>query len=97
MTETPAVQITVSTVSLAAADVGASRQFFTAHLGYKEVAAADGFASLTRGDAAVDIVLPRRGAEALPADQRDRHAAGIIPAFTVTGIEGEERRLRERG
>ncbi|MFD7685506.1 VOC family protein [Streptomyces sp. NPDC059781] len=97
MTETPAVRITVSTVSLTVDDVSASRRFFTAHLGYKEIAAADGFASLTRGDAAVDIVLLRRGTEVLPADRRDRHAAGIVLAFTVTGIEGEERRLRERG
>ncbi|MFE2275775.1 VOC family protein [Streptomyces sp. NPDC059454] len=91
------MQITVSTVSLTVDDVTASRQFFTTHLGYKELAADDGFASLTRGDAAVDIVLLRRGTEVLPADRRDRHAAGIVLAFTVTGIEGEERRLRERG
>ena len=91
------MQITVSTVSITVDDVTASRRFFTTHLGYKEIAAADGFASLTRGDAAVDIVLLRRGTEVLPAGRRDRHAAGLVLAFTVTGIEGEERRLRERG
>ncbi|MER7487802.1 VOC family protein [Streptomyces sp. NPDC126497] len=91
------MQITVSTVSLTVDDVAASRRFFTSHLGYEEIAAADGFASLTRGDAAVDIVLLRRGTEVLSADQRDRHATGIVLAFTVTGVEDEERRLRERG
>lgn len=91
------MQITVSTVSLTVDDVTASLKFFTSHLGYKEIAADDGFASLTRGDAAVDIVLLRRGSEVLPADRRDRHAAGFVLAFTVTGIEGEERRLRDRG
>ncbi|MEV7789597.1 VOC family protein [Streptomyces sp. NPDC088106] len=91
------MQITVSTVSLTVDDVTASQQFFTTHLGYKEIAAAEGFASLTRGGSAVDIVLLRRGTEILPAGQRDQHAAGIILAFTVTGIEEEERRLREQG
>ncbi|MEW1867856.1 VOC family protein [Streptomyces caelestis] len=91
------MRITVSTVSLTVDDVTASRRFFTTHLGYEEIAAADGFASLTRGDAAVDIVLLRRGAEALPAGRRGPHAAGAVLAFTVTGIEDEERRLRERG
>lgn len=84
-------------MSLTVDDVTASRRFFTTHLGYGEIAAAGGFASPTRGDAAVDIVLLRRGTEVLPAGRRDRHAAGLVLAFTVTGIEGEERRLRERG
>lgn len=95
------MQITVSTLSLTVDDVTASQDFFTGHLGYKEIAAADGFASLTRGDAAVDLVLLGRGADVLPADRRDRPAAGpaagFVLSFTVTGIEGEERRLRDRG
>ncbi|GGX43374.1 hypothetical protein GCM10010341_76540 [Streptomyces noursei] len=33
----------------------------------------------------------------LPADQRDQHAAGLILAFTSTGIEDEEKRLRAEG
>ncbi|MFE1344882.1 VOC family protein [Streptomyces sp. NPDC058757] len=91
------MQITASTVSLTVDDVAASRRFFTTHLGYAEQAAADGFASLTRGDAAMDIVLLARGTEVLPADQRDRHASGLILAFTATGIEEEEKRLRAEG
>ncbi|MBT3154951.1 VOC family protein [Streptomyces sp. CHD11] len=91
------MQITVSTVSLTVDDVTASQQFFTTHLGYKEIASADGFASLTRGGAAVDIVLLHRGNEVLPAGRRDQHAAGVVLAFTVTNIEEEERRLREEG
>ncbi|MFF4603642.1 VOC family protein [Streptomyces sp. NPDC001339] len=91
------MQITASTVSLTVDDVAASQRFFTSHLGYVEQAAAEGFASLTRDDAAVDIVLLARGTEVLPADQRDQHAAGLILAFTGTGIEGEEKRLRAEG
>lgn len=91
------MQITASTVSLTVADVTASQRFFTTHLGYAVQAAADGFASLTREDAALDIVLLARGTEVLPADQRDQHASGLIVAFTGTGIEKEEQRLREEG
>jgi uncharacterized glyoxalase superfamily protein PhnB len=91
------MQITASTVSLTVDDVAASSDFFTTHLGFKETAAADGFASLTRDDAAVDIVLLRRGTDVLPADQRDQHAAGLILAFTTTGLAAEEQRLRQQG
>ncbi|MFI8917357.1 VOC family protein [Streptomyces sp. NPDC053513] len=91
------MQITASTVSLTVDDVAASQRFFTTHLGYVEQAAADGFASLTRGDAAVDIVLLARGTEVLPVDQRDQRASGLILAFTTTGIAQEEERLRTEG
>ncbi|MFC4471821.1 VOC family protein [Streptomyces xiangluensis] len=91
------MQITASTVSLTVDDVAASQRFFTTHLGYVEQAAAEGFASLSRDDAAMDIVLLARGTEVLPADQRDQHASGLILAFTTTGIEHEEKRLRADG
>ncbi|MGW2178464.1 VOC family protein [Streptomyces sp. NPDC001732] len=91
------MQITATTVSLTVDDVPASQDFFTTHLAYQVQAAADGFASLTRQDAAADIVLLRRGIEVLPADQRDRHASGLILAFTLAGIEAEEKRLRAEG
>jgi uncharacterized glyoxalase superfamily protein PhnB len=91
------LQINASTVSLTVDDVAASQQFFTTHLGYTEQAAADGFASLTRQDAAVDIVLLARGTQILPADQRDQHASGLILAFTTTGIQDEEQRLHAAG
>lgn len=85
-----ALNVTTSTLSLTVADVDASRVFFCTHLGYEVAMAADGFASLTRGDAAADIVLLRRGTEVLPADQRDREAAWPDP-----GAHGH--RTRRRG
>jgi uncharacterized glyoxalase superfamily protein PhnB len=91
------LRITTSTVSLTVDDVSASQRFFTRHLGYTERAAAEGFASLTREDAAVDVVLLARGTEVLPADQRNQHASGMILAFTGTGIDMEEKRLRTEG
>ncbi|GHC59994.1 VOC family protein [Streptomyces cinnamoneus] len=85
-------------MSLTVADVDASRDFFCTHLGYQVAMAADGFASLTRGDdAAADIVLLRRGSAVLPPEQRDQQATGLIFALTVTALEAEERRLREAG
>ncbi|MBL1083520.1 VOC family protein [Streptomyces actinomycinicus] len=92
------MQITASTVSLTVDDVAASSSFFTTHLGYEERMAADGFSSLSRPDAAADIVLLRRGMEVLPADQRDQRASGLILAFTLeSGIADEEDRLRTAG
>ncbi|WP_326783053.1 VOC family protein [Streptomyces sp. NBC_00151] len=91
------MNVTTTTLSLTVADVDASREFFCTHLGYQVTMAADGFASLTRGDAAADIVLLRRGTEVLPPEQRDRQAGGLILALTVIGLDAEERRLREAG
>jgi uncharacterized glyoxalase superfamily protein PhnB len=92
------MQITACTVSLTVDDVTASQAFFTAHLGYQEQMAADGFASLSRSDAAADVVLLRRGTEVLPADQRDQRAGGLILAFTLdAGLAQEEHRLRAEG
>ncbi|MEU4408631.1 VOC family protein [Streptosporangium sp. NPDC023963] len=91
------MQITASTVSLTVDDLAASQRFFTTHLGYVEQAAADGFASMSRDDAAVDVVLLARGTEVLPADQRDQRATGLILAFTIADVADEEKRLRAAG
>ena len=91
------MQITASAVSLNVDDVPASSKFLTDHFGFHEVMAADGFASLTRDDAAVNVVFLRRGLSTLPADQRDVHATGLILAFEVTDLEGELARLEQEG
>ncbi|MFG2332596.1 VOC family protein [Streptomyces sp. NPDC048604] len=91
------MNVSASTLSLTVADVDASRDFLCTHLGYTVAMADDGFASLTRGDAAVDIVLLRKGIEVLPAEQRDREAGGLILALTVTDLDAEEARLRAAG
>ncbi|MFD3700828.1 VOC family protein [Streptomyces sp. NPDC058646] len=91
------MNVTTSTLSLTVDDVDASREFLCTHLGYQVAVAAEGFVSLTREDAAADIVLLRTGIEVLPPEQRDRQAGGLILALTVTGLDAEERRLREAG
>lgn len=91
------MQITSSAVSLNVTDVLASSAFFTNHLGFTEQLAADGFASLNRPDAAMDVVLLRRGHDVLPEGFRDEHAAGVILALVVENIDAELIRLREEG
>lgn len=91
------MRITASAVSLNVTDVTASSAFLVDHFGFREEMAADGFASLAREDAGMNVVFLRTGLESLPADQRDDHAAGLILAFVVDDLEGELARLRGEG
>jgi uncharacterized glyoxalase superfamily protein PhnB len=91
------VKITASAVSLNVHDVAASARFLTTHFGFTEEMSADGFVSLARGDAGMNVVFLRRGMDMLPEDQRDDHASGVILAFVVDDLEGELARLRAEG
>ncbi|MGH3491456.1 MAG: VOC family protein [Actinopolymorphaceae bacterium] len=91
------MKITSSAVSLNVDDVPASAGFLATHFGFREEMAADGFVSLTRDDAGVNVVFLRRGLESLPEDQRNDHATGLILAFVVDDLEGELARLQAEG
>ena len=91
------MRITASAVSLNVDDVPASSAFLVEHFGFREEMAADGFASLTRDDAGMNVAFLRCGLATLPADQRDVHAAGLILAFVVDDLEGELHRLQGEG
>lgn len=91
------MKITSSAVSLNVDDVRASSAFLVDHFGFREDMAADGFASLSRDDAGMNVVFLRRGLETLPQDQRDEHATGLILAFVVDDLEGELERLQAEG
>ena len=91
------MRITASAVSLNVDDVVASRDFLVDHFGFAVQMADDGFASLAREDAGMNVVLLRRGLESLPADQRDEHVRGLILAFVVDDLEGELARLQREG
>jgi catechol 2,3-dioxygenase-like lactoylglutathione lyase family enzyme len=91
------MQITSSAVSLNVDDVPASSTFLREHFGFIEQMAADGFASLTRDDAGVNVIYLRRGLTTLPAEQRDIHVAGLILAFGVDDLEAELARLQTEG
>lgn len=91
------MKIASSAVSLNVDDVAASSAFLTTHFGFHEEMAADGFASLARDDAGMNVVFLRRGLDSLPADQRDDHASGVILAFVVEDLEQELARLQGEG
>lgn len=91
------VEITSSAVSLNVDDVVASSAFLTEHFGFREQMAADGFASLAREDAGMNVIFLRRGLASLPGDQREDHATGLILAFVVDDLEGELARLQAEG
>jgi uncharacterized glyoxalase superfamily protein PhnB len=91
------VKISSSAVSLNVDDVAASSAFLATHFGFQEVMGADGFASMTRDDAGMNVIFLRRGLPTLPADQRDDHATGLILAFVVDDLEGELARLEGEG
>ncbi len=91
------MRITASATALNVDDVPASTAFLTEHFGFRTEMAADGFASLTREDAGMNVIFLRTGLPTLPADQRDDHAAGLILAFTVDDLEGELARLQAEG
>ena len=91
------MRITSSAVSLNVDDVAASSTFLAEHFGFREQMAADGFASLAREDAGMNVVFLRRGLQSLPEDQRHDHAAGLILAFVVDNLEGELARLQTEG
>jgi uncharacterized glyoxalase superfamily protein PhnB len=91
------VNITASAVSLLVDDVVASSAFLQEHFGFHEEMAADGFASLARPDAGMNVVFLRCGLSTLPTDQRDDRATGLILAFVVEDLEGELERLQSEG
>jgi len=91
------MKIALSAVSLNVDDVAASSAFLATHFGFREEMAADGFASLARDDAGMNVIFLRRGLPTLPADQRDDHACGLILAFVVEDLEGELARLQAEG
>jgi uncharacterized glyoxalase superfamily protein PhnB len=91
------MKITASAVSLNVDDVPASARFLTTHFGFTEEMSADGFVSLAREDAGMNVVFLRRGMDMLPEDQRHDHAAGLILAFEVDDLEGELARLQAEG
>jgi uncharacterized glyoxalase superfamily protein PhnB len=91
------MKIASSAVSLNVDDVAASSAFLATHFGFREEMAADGFASLARDDAGMNVIFLRRGLPTLPADQRDDHACGLILAFVVEDLEDELARLQAEG
>ncbi|APE37489.1 glyoxalase [Nocardia mangyaensis] len=92
------MQITGSAISLNVADPRASARFLIDHLGFVEQMASDGFVSLTRPDAGVNVIYLRTGlATFKPARIAGSAGEGLLLAFVVDDIDGQYERLRAEG
>ena len=90
--------ITASAVSLNVADPLASAAFAERHLGFRQDMAADGFVSLSRADAAFNLIFLRTGLATFKPDSiRDRHADGLLIVFVVDDVDAECARLQQEG
>ncbi|MEV0682915.1 MULTISPECIES: VOC family protein [Nocardia] len=92
------MQITASAVSLNVDDPQASAQFLVDHLGFTENMAADGFVSVGRPDAGMDVIYLRTGLKSFkPARIAGSAGEGVLVVFVVDDIDSEYERLRGAG
>ena len=92
------MRITASAVSLNVDDPAASAAFLSEHLGFTEQMAADGFVSLAREDAGLNVVYLRTGLPSFkPAALAGHRADGVLVAFVVDDVDAAYDRLRARG
>ncbi|WP_316576250.1 VOC family protein [Nocardia canadensis] len=92
------MQITGSAISLNVADPQASAKFLVEHLGFTEQMAADGFVSLQRPDAGMNVIYLRTGLSTFkPARIAGSAGDGTLVVFIVDDIDAEYERLRAAG
>ena len=92
------MKIRASAVSLNVDDVGASARFLQSHFGFSEEMAADGFVSLSRSDAGMNVIFLRTGLATLkPAYLKSRKANGLLIVFVVDDVDREYERLTAEG
>jgi len=86
--------ITASAVSLNVPDPAASAAFLRDHLGFSEAMSSDGFVSLEREDAGMNVIYLRTGLPTFkPAALAGRDADGLLLAFVVDDVDAEYDRL----
>lgn len=92
------MNITASAISLNVKDERASAAFLARHFGFTEDMSADGFVSLSRPDAAFNIIFLRTGLKSFqPEYMRDRSADGLLIALVVDNIDAEYARVQAEG
>jgi uncharacterized glyoxalase superfamily protein PhnB len=92
------VNITSSAVSLNVSDERTSAEFLIRHFGFAEEMATDGFVSLARPDAGMNVIYLRTGlASFKPEHLRGRHADGLLLVFVVEDVDAEYSRLEAEG
>ncbi|QIS06559.1 glyoxalase [Nocardia brasiliensis] len=92
------MNITASAISLNVADPQASARFLIDHLGFTEQMSADGFVSLERPDAGMNVIYLRTGLKSFkPASIAGSAGEGLLVVFVVTDIDAEFARLQGEG
>lgn len=90
------MNITATALSLNVDDVDASSDFLQRHFGFDVAMSDEGFASLTRPDAGMNVIFLRTGLPTFkPASHRDAAGPGLLIAFVVDDIDAEWERLRD--
>jgi len=91
------MRITQSAISLNVADPQLSAKFVIDHLGFVEQASADGFISLSRPDAGMNLVYLRTGLSSFKPERIAGSAGeGLLVAFVVDDIDTEYARLQAK-
>ncbi|MFG3616847.1 VOC family protein [Nocardia sp. NPDC047654] len=92
------MNITASAISLNVPDPVASAKFLIDHLGFEEKMSADGFVSLDRSDAGLNVVYLHTGlASFKPKSKVGSAGEGLLVAFVVDDIDAEYARLQDEG
>ncbi|WP_406267187.1 VOC family protein [Nocardia sp. NBC_00881] len=92
------MNITASAISLNVPDPQASAKFLVDHLGFEEKMSADGFVSLDRPDAGLNVIYLRTGlATFKPKSAAGSAGEGLLVVFVVDDIDAEYTRLRGEG
>ncbi|TQM30115.1 VOC family protein [Nocardia bhagyanarayanae] len=92
------MNITASAISLNVADPQASAKFVVDHLGFTEKMSADGFVSLERPDAGMNLIYLRTGLKSFkPASAAGSAGDGLLVVFVVDDIDAEYARLQGEG
>ncbi|MET8774261.1 VOC family protein [Nocardia sp. NPDC050713] len=92
------MHITASAISLNVADPQASAKFVVDHLGFTEKMSADGFVSLERPDAGMNLIYLRTGLKSFkPASAAGSAGDGLLVVFVVDDIDAEYARLQGEG
>lgn len=92
------MNITASAISLNVADPQASAKFLIDHLGFTEKMSADGFVSLDRPDAGLNVIYLRTGLKSFkPKSAAGSAGEGLLVVFVVDDIDAEYVRLQGEG
>ncbi|WP_280293424.1 VOC family protein [Nocardia abscessus] len=92
------MNITASAISLNVPDPVASAKFLIDHLGFEEKMSADGFVSLDRSDAGLNVIYLRTGlASFKPKSAAGSAGEGLLVVFVVDDIDAEYARLQGEG